>query len=343
MLGFDEPRLLSWLLEQLPGLEPPLAFQLISGGRSNLTFTATDKAGRRLVLRRPPLGHVLESAHDMAREYRIISALAPTPIPVPTPRAFCDGGHVADAPFYVMDHVEGRIVRDQASAERDIPEPERAVVSAYVVDVLASLHAADPDELGLGGLGRREGYVERQLRRWYRQWTSAKRREIPAVDRVYELLCADIPSQQRVAVVHGDYRLDNLVLRPDGSIAAILDWELCTLGDPLADVGMLLVNWLQTGEDARHMLIGTPTRASGFADRPTLVRRYAEQTGLNVSRIGFYTALGLWKLACIAEGMYVRYLTGAMGDGDDEAASRLATQVGLLAERALAVLEDEDR
>lgn len=290
------------------------------------------------MLRRPPLGHVLESAHDMAREHRIICALAETPIPVPTPRAYCDDLTVTGAPFYVMDFVDGTIVRDQAGAERDIPEAVRPAISETVIDVLAALHAVDPDIVGLGTLGRREGYVERQLRRWHRQWESIKSREIPAVDQAYELLSAAVPEQERVAIVHGDYRIDNLVLRDDGSVAAVLDWELCTLGDPLADVGMLMVYWVAAGEDTRHMLIGTPTAAPGFADRESLLHRYAQHTGADLSRINFYSALGLWKLACIGEGMYVRYRGGAMGDESQEAVQRLSGQVSLLAEQALAVL-----
>lgn len=337
--GLDQARVTAWLSAQLADCAPPLEFRLVSGGRSNLTFEAVDRDGRRFVLRRPPLGHVLQSAHDMGREYRIISALAQTEIPVPTPRAFCEDPDINGAPFYVMDFVDGTIVRDQAEAERGIPEMLRPLVSGAVVDVLADLHALDPDSVGLGTLGRKQGYVERQLRRWNQQWEAAKTRDIPVVDDVYRLLASNIPEQQRVAIAHGDYRIDNLVLRSDGSIAAVLDWELCTLGDPLADVGMLMVYWPHPGEDTRHMLIGTPTTAPGFADRESLLARYAARTGSDLSRIGYYTALGLWKLACIAEGMYARYRGGAMGDEAPATVERIGGQVSLLAERALAVLE----
>lgn len=336
--GLDVPAVTEWAAEHLSGISPPLAIALVSGGRSNLTFEVVDKSGQRLALRRPPLGQVLESAHDMGREYRIISALAASQIPVPTPRGFCADAAVNGAPFYVMDFVPGVIVRDQAAAEQEIPSALRPVVSEAVIEVLAGLHALEPDDVGLGSLGRRDGYVERQLRRWQRQWETARSREIPAVDRAHALLAADVPSQQRVSIVHGDYRLDNLVLRPDGSIAAVLDWELCTLGDPLADVGMLMVNWLEAGEDASHMLIGTPTAVPGFAERATLLDRYAQRTGSDVSRINYYRALGLWKLACIAEGMYVRYRTGAMGEHTRDVIDRLAGQVSLLADRALEAL-----
>jgi aminoglycoside phosphotransferase (APT) family kinase protein len=338
--GLDARRVSGWLTKNVPGLEPPFSFRLVAGGRSNLTFAIGDARGRRLVLRRPPLGHVLESAHDMGREQRILSALANSRIPVPVPRGFCEDLGVNGAPFYVMDFVEGTIVRDQTAAEREIPKSLRQNVSEAAIDVLADLHALEPDQAGLSTLGRRDGYVERQLRRWYRQWVSAKSREIRAVERVHELLASDMPPQQRVSIVHGDYRLDNLVLRPDGSIAAVLDWELCTLGDPLADVGMLMVNWVAPGEDTSHMLIGAPTAARGFADRSSLLARYAQRTGCDLSRINYYTALGLWKLACIAEGMHVRYRTGAMGEQSQAAVDRLAGQVSLLAERALTVLTD---
>jgi aminoglycoside phosphotransferase (APT) family kinase protein len=339
--GLDLPRVTAWLTQQLPGASPPFGFRLISGGRSNLTFQAVDSNGLRLVLRRPPLGHVLESAHDMAREHRIISALAPTTIPVPTPRAFCADPSIIGAPFSVMDFVDGAIVRDRQDAEREIPEALRPAVGDAMIDVLASLHAVDPDAVGLGELGRRDRYLERQLRRWSRQWETAKSREIPAVERVHAVLAAGVPDQQRVAIVHGDYRIDNLVLAPDGSVAAVLDWELCTLGDPLADIGMLMVYWLAPGEDSEHVPTGTPTTAPGFASRESLLARYGERSGSDLSQINFYIAFSLWKLACIVEGMYARYRGGAMGEESEARVQRLGEQVSLLAERALAVLEGE--
>jgi aminoglycoside phosphotransferase (APT) family kinase protein len=339
--GLDPSHITSWLTEQLPDTSPPFDFRFISGGRSNLTFLAVDSAGVRLVLRRPPLGHVLESAHDVAREYRIISALASTTIPVPTPRAFCADLSIIGAPFYVMDFVDGTIVRDRPDVIRDIPEALRPVVGDAVIDVLARLHTLEPDAAGLGELGRRDGYIERQLRRWHRQWEAAKTREIPAVEQVLALLGAGVPDQQRVSIVHGDYRIDNLVLAADGSVAAVLDWELCTLGDPLADVGMLMVYWLAAGEDIRHMLTGTPTTAPGFPTRESLLARYTAQTDTDLSQISFYIAFSLWKLACIAEGMYARYRGGAMGEESEARMQRLGEQVPLLAERALAELEGD--
>lgn len=339
--GLDSPHLTAWLAEQVPDTSPPFQFRLISGGRSNLTFLAVDRTGIRLVLRRPPLGHVLESAHDMAREYRIISALASTTTPVPRPRAFCSDSGIVGAQFYVMDFVEGAIVRSRQDAERDIPQELRPAVGEALIDVLARLHDLDPDAVGLGTLGRRDGYIERQLRRWHRQWETAKTREIPAVEQALALLSASVPDQQRVAIVHGDYRIDNLVLAADGSVAAVLDWELCTLGDPLADVGMLMVYWLAPREDSRHMLTGTPTTVPGFATRESLLARYSDRTGSDLSQISFYIAFSLWKLACIAEGMYARYRGGAMGEESEARMQQLGEQVSLLADRSLAVLQGD--
>jgi aminoglycoside phosphotransferase (APT) family kinase protein len=338
--GIDESRLTAWLKQQL-AITPPLRFRLISGGRSNLTFTVEDGGGRRLVLRRPPLGAVLESAHDMGREHRILSALSATTVPVPTPAAFCDDPAVNGAPFYVMDFVDGMIIRDSHDAERQLPAAIRPLLGDAIVDVLADLHALDPDAVGLGSLGRREGYIERQLRRWHGQWEQSKTRELPVVEDVYRRLSSTVPEQQRASIVHGDYRMDNLVLLPDGAVAAVLDWELCTLGDPLADLGMLILYWASPGEDTDALLSGTPTAIPGFADRSSLLQRYADRSGTDVSQVEFYMAFALWKLACIAEGIVARSRAGAMGPGQGETADWLAARVPLLAERARRVLDGD--
>jgi aminoglycoside phosphotransferase (APT) family kinase protein len=333
--GLDVPAATAWLRAHVPELEEPLRFERVAGGRSNLTFTATDGAGRRIVLRRPPTGLVLQSAHDMEREHRIIAALRASVVPVPVARGYCADPAVIGAPFYVMDFAEGVIVRDEADALREFDEDTRFAASLSMADVLADLHGVEPDDVGLGDLGRREGYLDRQLRRMHRQFHDATHRAVPEVDEAHRRLRTRQPAQRRVSLVHGDYRIDNTVLRPDGSVTAVLDWELCTLGDPLVDLGALVACWLAPGEDARHMLSGTPTRVPGFATREQLVARYAERSGADVSELQYYVAFALWKLACIAEGILARYTGGAMGVSADAGIAGLADKVGWLAEAAL--------
>jgi aminoglycoside phosphotransferase (APT) family kinase protein len=309
--GIDEPKVTPWLEAHVQGLRPPLTFTLIAGGHSNLTYRVDDAEGHAFVLRRPPLHHVLATAHDMGREHRIISALGPTPVPVAPALAYCDDPEVNGAPFYVMGFVEGHVLREAAAAE-ELGEEERRTAGESLVDVLAEIHAVDPDAVGLGELGRKEGYIDRQRRRWHKQFLDSKTREVPALESVYERLRADVPEQGPATIVHGDYRLDNCLVSDDGRIAAVLDWEICTLGDPLADVGLLMVYWTDP-EDESAALLTAPTTLPGFQRRADLLARYAERSGRDVSAIDYYTAFAYWKLACIVEGVYARYVGGAMG------------------------------
>ena len=233
--GINHDNLVRWFDGQVGGVDGGLEFHLITGGRSNLTFTVSDGHGRRWVLRRPPMGHVLATAHDMAREHRIISALADSGVPVPSIVGLCEDEEVNGAPFYVMDFVPGLVVRDVSAAEA-LPVEVRRRMGESLVEVLARLHAVDLDAVGLSGLGRHDGYIERQLKRWRTQFVNATTRDIPRVLEVHDLLAARVPTQQGVGIVHGDYRLDNCMMSADGEVAAVLDWELCTLGDVLADV-----------------------------------------------------------------------------------------------------------
>jgi len=317
--AIDIDRVTEWLVTNTPPVEPPLSFELIAGGRSNLTFLVTDAAGRRLVLRRPPISHVLATAHDMGREHRIIAALRDSAVPVPAALGWCDDESVNGRPFYVMDFVEGHVLRSPADVEAALGEPGRRAAGDDLVDVLVRLHEVDVDDVGLGDLGRRDGYVERQLKRWYGQFQRSQDQERDAgvhrpaevVDEVHALLADRIPPQQGVAIVHGDYRLDNTVVGADGSVRAVLDWELCTLGDPLADVGTLIIYWSDDSPRARSL---QATGLPGFPTRDELAARYASRSSLDLSALPYYVAFGHWKLACIMEGVYVRYATGAMGD-----------------------------
>lgn len=309
--GIDVPKVTSWFEEHAPGVKPPLEFELIAGGRSNLTYRVTDTNGQRWVLRRPPLGQVLPTAHDMGREHKIISALGPTDVPVPPVVGLCTDDDVNGAPFYVMEYVEGVVVRGADMARKELTLEARRRVGESLPDTLAGLHALDPDAVGLGDLGRREGYIARQLKRWQGQWEQSKQRELPIMDEVHDWLAGNIPEQGPAAIVHGDYRLDNCLLGPDGMIRAVLDWELCTLGDPLADLGILMMYWTEPGDGASAQ--NAATAVDGFPSRKDILKRYESASGRDLSEIDYYIAFGYWKLACIIEGVYARYKGGAMG------------------------------
>ena len=333
--GIDRAGVEGWFAEHVPGAEPPLAFERISGGHSNLTYGVTDAAGARWALRRPPLGKRLGSAHDMGREFRVVSALAPTAVPVAPVAGLCEDESVNEAPFYAMEFVEGPILRGLAEASAFPEEADRRAIGERVIDTLVEIHAVDPDATGLGDLGRKEDYVARQLRRWQGQWEKSKTRELPAIDAVHERLAARIPEQGTATIVHGDYRLDNMILTPRGEVAAVVDWELCTLGDPLADVGLLMVYWPEAGEEG--ISLGLPaTMAPGFPKREELKARYAELSGRDLSDLDFFVALGYWKLAIILEGVYARYAAGQYGKVDPgiEEFARLVERLADAAERA---------
>jgi aminoglycoside phosphotransferase (APT) family kinase protein len=333
--GIDREGVEGWFAEHVEGARLPLAFERISGGHSNLTYGVTDAGGRRWALRRPPLGKRLGSAHDMGREFRVVSALAPTPVPVAPVAGLCEDESVNEAPFYVMEFVEGPILRGLAEADAFPDEGDRRAIGERVVDTLVAIHAVDPDAVGLGDLGRKEDYVARQLRRWQGQWEKSKTRELPAIDAVHERLAARIPEQGPATIVHGDYRLDNMILTPQGEVAAVVDWELCTLGDPLADVGLLMVYWPEAGEE--DVSLGQPaTMASGFPTREQLRARYAERSGRDLSQLDFFVALGYWKLAIILEGVYARYAAGQYGKVDPgiEAFARLVERLAEAADEA---------
>ncbi len=333
--GIDRAAVTGWFAANLPGVRPPLVFSMIAGGRSNLTYTVVDRGGTTWVLRRPPLSGVLASAHDIQREHRILSALAATPVPVPRPLGLCPDPQVTGAPFYVMAYVDGVVPRDQAITAAAFSEDQRGRIADELVEALTVLHGLDPAGVGLGELGRPDGYIGRQLRRWMRQWEQSTARELPAVGEVHRRLAARIPQQGRAGIVHGDYRLDNLILRSDGSLAAILDWELCTLGDPLADVGLLLVYWSQAGDAAFPLGPGrAPSALPGFPTRAELAAAYGRASGRDLSELDFYVAFGYWKLAVILEGVDARRRQGAYGEGERDV-DGFAGTVAALAELAL--------
>lgn len=290
----------------------PLRFELITGGASNLTFVVTDQDGTRLVLRRPPLGQLLPRAHDMAREHRVVAALRHTAVPVPEVVGLCTDVDVNGADFYVMEFVEGAVIFDQADGNAVKPEL-RPMMARSVTDTLGALHRIDPDTVGLGDLGPTQDYCLRQLRRWQRQVKDGSDREIPLFVDLYQRLTRKVPIQQGAGIVHGDYRLDNTIMNDEGAVAAVLDWELCTLGDVLTDVAGMAMWW---GDDqrVRGRLADVPTRADGFGSRTEMLERYSQHSNRDLADMPWYVAFQYWRLAAISEGVRVRFATGSMGD-----------------------------
>lgn len=329
-----------WFREKVPGIEPPLDYEPIHGGLSNLTFLVTDQSGTRWVLRRPPLGKGLGTAHDMGREVKVVSALAPTPVPVPPVVGFCEDEEVTGAPFYVMEFVEGPVLRTPEQAALFPKAEDRVEIGNGLADVLAAIHEVDPDEAGLGDLGRREGYVERQLARWASQWEQSKTRELPMLEQVFERLSARVPEQVETTIVHGDFRLDNVIYSPSGEVAAVVDWELCTLGDPRADLGLLMVYWAEAG-DHGISIFRPATAEPGFPTRADLIARYAETSGRDLSELDYFIALGYWKLAVIIEGVLARFRGGQYGSdaNRDTAGDEFSEAVESLARAGLEASE----
>ena len=334
--GIDPERVGPWLAANVAGLAPPFRYELITGGRSNLTFRVTDANGRRIVLRRPPLGKLLATAHDVVREWRIAAALADTPVPVAEALGVCDDPAINDAPFAVTSFVEG-VVLDQAEKAAAIDPEGRRRLAFHLIDVLADLHAVDLDAVGLSDLSRHDGYIERQVRRWSKQWAGSKTRELPIIDEVERRLANHLPPQLGTTIVHGDYRFGNCISDlARCEIVAVLDWELCTLGDPLADLGHLGIYW---HDPSRALPItNDPTSAGVFPTLDELLSRYAARTGRDVSRIGYYRGFAAWRLAVIAEGVASRHLAR---HPDDEAALHTSQDaVAALAEFAADALSD---
>jgi aminoglycoside phosphotransferase (APT) family kinase protein len=315
--GLDLPRLQSYLDDKAPGLvAAPLTAELVAGGRSNLTYILNEV----FVLRRPPLGHVLATAHDMTREYRVISALGPTAVPVPEALLLCEDPDVTGAPFYLMARVPGVVLRhrDQTDA---LGEDNRRKVAFAMMDTLADLHLVDPAEVGLAEFGRPEGFLQRQVRRWSAQLEQSRSRELPAAEVLRERLAATVPATGRTGIVHGDYRLDNLIVHPDTlRIAAVLDWEMATIGDPLTDLGLLLAYWnvldrIKTGKNPIADGLGA---AAGFPTGEELLGRYARTAPLS-DDLHWYVGLACYKLAIVLEGIHYRYTRGqTVGAGFDE-------------------------
>ena len=301
----------------------------IGEGRSNLTFRVT-RGGTSWVLRRPPMGDLPETAHDMMREHRVLDALVDTPVRAPRPLAACPDTAVIGVPFYLMEVVDGIVIR--SAPPEGFAEDERAGLGTEMVDALAELHLVDPDAVGLSALGRPEGYTARQVARWSKQWGVMATRELPDIEAVREWLTEHVPATSPNAIVHGDYKLDNVVFAsdPPPRLLAIFDWEMATLGDPLADLGYLMLFWPEAGEDNIGGL-PQPTQLPGFLPRSELIARYEQRTGFEMKDLNFYRTLALWKLAILTEGLYKRYLAGK---ADSDWFAILETAVPQMAQRA---------
>jgi len=336
--GIDEPKVSDWLTANCAGLVVPLVFDPIAGGHSNLTFKVTDANGRSVVLRRPPLGSVLATAHDMGREHRIIRALAASDVPVPPALGLCTDDTVNGAPFYVMDFVQGAVLDTPAMVRQTLPDPaSRARLSESVLDSLVALHSLEPDAVGLGDLGRKEAYLDRQLSRWRTQWEKSKTRELASMEETYDLLVRAKPEQKYTGIVHGDYRLGNMLATPDGRVAAVLDWELCTLGDTLADVGYLMNNWADADEEGPSQAVAMPTSTGGFMSRAEFLAAYTARSGRSVEGVEYYRAFQWWRLAAIVEGVLARYQKGVMGESG-VGLDVFRAQVEQMAEEALKMI-----
>src|SRR5262245_61907624 len=341
--GLNVATVAQFFREHIAGGDVELDFSLISGGRSNLTYLVRG-GGREWVLRRPPLGHVLPTAHDMAREYRVLAALADSAVPVARPIALCEDAAVNDMPFYVMDYRPGVILAYSLPPGFAEAEATRRAISESLIETMVQLHAIDYRAVGLEGFGHPDGYLERQVRRWGQQWERSKTGPLPEIDVLAARLRAALPQSPPPTIVHGDFRLGNLAFDPRdaGRIVAVFDWEMATLGDPLADLGYTLIYWADPHDRIDAASVGSVsayTTLPGFLRRADLIDAYARASGRDVTAIAFYQVLALYKLAIISEGIYARYLQGkTLGEGF----AGMTRPSGALAQRAMAIAEASD-
>ena len=340
--GLDVPAVSKWLADHVEGADTALSFELVAAGGSNLTYVVERPDGQRWALRRPPERARIATAHEMGREWKIIAALHAHPecgIPVPQAVAYCDDAEVTGAEFYVMGFAEGLILRgpDEA-AGMDTTQCRSA--SESLIDVQVAMARLDADAVGLGDLGRKEAYVERQLARWLRQFEAAKGRELPQIHELHEQLSKHVPPQQTAGLVHGDYRFDNTVLGPDFRVRAVLDWELCTLGDPVADFVWSILYWSDP-EDPHDFGSPSPTRHPAFPRREEAIELYRARSGLDLSHLDFYRAFSWWKMACLVEGVAARLRAGAAGGlGGDSDVAHVLERVDWMLENAVACARD---
>lgn len=310
--GFKVAAVEDWINANVASLAPPLEWTRLEGGHSNITYLVQDQNGRKAVIRRPPQGKLLPKAHDMEREWALVSSLTPTGFPVPQALGFCGDKDITGAYFYVMGFAEGRPLHSADETRAWVPAERRVTLAHSFIDTLAELHALDPDEIGLGDLGKKEGYIARQVKTWYRSWEASvepAQYDDPRAHELKDYFLDNQPDQGMARVVHGDYGFHNCLIGADSRVSAVVDWEISTLGDPLADLGYTLKSWPEDEAD----LAARPTSATsveGFPFRQALAQRYAERTGCSIDLLDYYVGFNHWKGAAILHGVYARYLEG---------------------------------
>ena len=343
--GYDIPAVEAWIAANIPSLTPPFTWTRLPGGHSNLTYKIVALDGAEAVIRRPPMGELLPKAHDMGREWSLIKALGPTAVPVPAALGFCETPDVTGAWFYVMGVVNGRPLYNADDCLEWVAPENRVTLAHSFIDVLADLHSLDPDELGLGNLGKKENYVGRQLKTWYRSWMASiepAQYDDPRAHELQRYFLEHMPDQGPAKVVHGDYGLHNCLIGADGAVAAVVDWEISTLGDPLADLAYALNQWSEPGDPVLAGP-GGPTSLPGFPSRAYLAERYAAKTGRDLTMLDFYVGFNRWKTAAIVHGVYARYMEGKKSaEGVDVETLRLRIGLALdSAEQAIERLEKQ--
>ena len=330
--GYHIEAVQSWLAIHVSSLVQPLKWSKLEGGHSNLTYLLEDAKGQKAVIRRPPMGELLPKAHDMGREWAIISALGKTAVPVAPALGYCESATVTGAHFYVMGCIDGHAMYSASDAERWVPDRLRETLAHSFIDVLAELHSIDPDAVGLADLGKKDDYIGRQLKTWYRSWNASiegAQYDDPRAHELQRYFLANTPVQGPARIVHGDYGLHNTLIGADGKIAAVVDWEISTLGDPLADLAYALNQWAEPGDPPSVTLV-PPTTLPGFPNRRYLADRYAERTGRDLSKLDFYIGFNRWKSAAIVHGVYARYMEGKKSIvGVDMAGLKLSIDRGL--------------
>ena len=342
--GLRLASLSNWMQDNVAGFDASAALQatLLAGGRSNISYQLTDASGSSWVLRRPPLGHIMPSAHDMGREFRVLSGLNKVAFPTPTTRGYCEDESVIGAKFMMMDFIDGRVI-ESAQTASSLSATQAGEISQELVDTLARLHAVDPAAAGLDQLGKPAGYLQRQVKRWGEQWQITKTRELPEIETLHawlETAITKVPESLPTSIVHGDYRIDNVILARDKSeIVAVLDWEMSTLGDPISDLAISLVYWSQATDTLRKKIpvAEDVTSGLGFWSRQQVLDRYVSQTGLDISHLDECVALACFKLAVIMESIHHRNLSGQQLGAAAGAQSTMGEATVALTELGLAV------
>lgn len=337
--GYEIPAVEAWIDANVDGLTPPFEWTRLEGGHSNLTYLLQDPHGDKAVIRRPPLGELLPKAHDMQREWSLISSLAPTGFPVPAALGFCEDKTVTGASFYLMGFAEGRPLTTRDETEDWVAKERRETLAHSYVDTLADLHALDPYDIGLGDLGKKEDYIGRTVKAWYRSWQASIEPadfDDPRAHELQQYLLTNRPEQGKARVVHGDFGFHNCLIGADATVAAVVDWELSTLGDPLADLGYSLKNWPESNVDTEENPEES-TSAPGFPFRDALAERYAESTGRNIEMLDFYIGFNHWKMAAILHGVYARYRAGQKNTEGVDLAALLSRVESSLADTVAAI------